>query len=43
VEMFAKEFANVVEESSAVVDVARGNFILVKVARQGAFLNTQLK
>jgi hypothetical protein len=43
VEVFAKEFANVVEESSAVGDVAGGNFILVKVARQGAFLITQLK
>jgi hypothetical protein len=39
----AKEFANVAEEISAVGDVARGNFILVKLTGKGAFLITQLK
>jgi hypothetical protein len=43
VEVCAKEFANVAEESSAVGDVAKGNFILLKVTRLGAFLITQLK
>jgi hypothetical protein len=43
VEVRTKEFGNVVEEISAFGDVVRGNFILVKVARQGAFLITQLK
>jgi hypothetical protein len=38
-----KEIANVTEESFAVGDFARGDFILVKLARKGAFLIAQLK
>ena len=37
------EIANVSEESFAVGDVARGDFILLKLAGKGAFLITQLK
>jgi hypothetical protein len=43
VEARAKGLANVAEESSAVGDVARGNFILVNLAGKGAFLITRLK
>jgi hypothetical protein len=43
VQVGEKEIANVAEESSAVCDVARGNFILAKLARKGTFLITQLK
>jgi hypothetical protein len=38
-----KEIANVTEESFAVGDFARGDFILVKLARKRAFLIAQLK
>ena len=38
-----KNFENVAEKISAVVDFARGNFILVNLAGKGAFLITQLK
>jgi hypothetical protein len=38
-----KEIANVTEESFAVVDVARCDCILVKLAGRGAFVITQLK
>jgi len=42
-EVSKKEIANITEESFAVGDVAREDFILVKLARKGAFLVTQLK
>ena len=38
-----KENANFSENSSAVVDVVRWDFILIKLAGKGAFLITQLK
>jgi len=38
VEVSEKEIANVTEESFAVDDVMRGDCILVKLARKGAFL-----
>ena len=41
--MSETEIANVSEESFAVGDVARGDFILLKLAGKGAFLITQLK
>jgi hypothetical protein len=37
-----KEIVNVTQESFAVGEVAREEFILVKLARKGAFLITQL-
>jgi hypothetical protein len=43
VEVSEKEIANITEESFAVGDVAREDFILVNLPRKGAFLVTQLK
>jgi hypothetical protein len=43
VEVRRKEIANISEESFAVGNVAKGNFILAKLAQRGAFLITHLK
>jgi hypothetical protein len=43
VEVSEKEIANITEESFAVGEVAREDFIIVKLTRKGAFLITQLK
>jgi hypothetical protein len=43
VEVDETEIASSSEESFAVGDVARGGFILVKLAGKGAFLITQMK
>jgi len=43
VEVREKRTASVADDSSAVGDAARGNFILVKLVAKGAFLITQLK
>ena len=43
VEVSETEIASFSEESFAVGDVAKGDFILVKLAGKGVFLITQLK